>query len=124
MTHQVHVTMEVEIFVDDEDALRQAAFERLRSAWRSDDDFPFETPGDIPLGQAVQSLLADAVPLDLPGARRSRLVMETEDVGQEDEDEPDHRSEDASDDSAESDQQAAEDTDESTETGSDGKPTT
>ncbi|MFY9915627.1 MAG: hypothetical protein WAK18_13230 [Nocardioidaceae bacterium] len=80
MTHRVHVTMEVELFIDDVDAFRQAAFERMHHAWRSEDDFPFDAPVDVPLGQAVQSLLADAVPLDLPGARRSQLVMETEDV--------------------------------------------
>ncbi len=96
MAHRVHVTMEVELFVDDEEALRQAAFERLRAAWRSEDDFPFDGPGDVTLGQAVQSLLADAVPLDLPGARRSQLVMEVEDVEQDDdESESDGADEDA-----------------------------
>lgn len=105
MTHRVHVTMEVELFVDDEETVRQAAFERLRAAWRSEDDFPFDGPGDVPLGQAVQSLLADAVPLDLPGARRSPLVMEVEDVEQDDESESDGADEDADNDhESESDQ--------------------
>ncbi len=84
MTHRVHVTIEVELFIDDEAAFRQAAFERMQTAWRSEDDFPFDAAEDVPLGQAVQSLLAAAVPLDLPGARRSQLVVETEDVEQDD----------------------------------------
>ncbi len=113
MTHRVHVTMEVELFVDDADAFRQAAFERMRHAWRSEDDFPFDAPGDVPLGQAVQSLLADAVPLDLPGARRSQLVMETEDVEQDVEQDDDQDEEvtsegDRNDDEPEGDTEVAE----------------
>ena len=120
MTHRVHVTLEVELFVDDDDAFRQAAFERMRAAWRSEDDFPFDAPGDIPLGQAVQSLLADAIPVDLPGARRSQLVMETEEVEQDDEtasqDDQDDDQDDDKDDDQDDDEGDASEGDEDTET--------
>ena len=78
MTEQVHVSLELELFVDDRDALKQAAHERMRSAWRSTsgEDFPFQDASDVPFEQAVQSLIADALPLTLPGARRSQLLVE------------------------------------------------
>ncbi|MEP6666247.1 MAG: hypothetical protein ABJA81_07360, partial [Nocardioidaceae bacterium] len=67
MSERVHVSMELDVFVDDQQAIRQSAFERMRAAWSSDDEFPFESPSDVPLGQAIQSLLAAALPLEITG---------------------------------------------------------
>ena len=78
MSDRIHVTMALDLFVEDDQALRQAAFERLQSAWSSEDDFPYESASDVPLDQAVHSVLADALPADLPGCRRSRLEIEVE----------------------------------------------
>ncbi|HEY7045142.1 MAG TPA: hypothetical protein VH419_15840 [Nocardioidaceae bacterium] len=77
MTDRVHVTMDLELFVDDMDAMRKAAYERMKSAWSSDDAFPVESPDDVALDQAVASLLADALPISVPGARRSQLAVNT-----------------------------------------------
>jgi hypothetical protein len=79
MSDRIHVTMALDLFVEDGDAMREAAFERLQSAWSSDDDFPYESADDVPVDQAVHSLLADALPADLPGCRRSQLEIEVED---------------------------------------------
>ncbi len=49
MTNRIRITMTCELYVDDEQAMREAAFERLRSAWTSDDDFPYASAGDVPL---------------------------------------------------------------------------
>ncbi len=85
MTDRVHVSVELELFVDDAAALRQSAFERLKSAWSSDDAFPYESPDDLPLEQAIASALGDALPIEFPGARRSQISVEAETVGAEDE---------------------------------------
>ena len=78
MTDRIHVTMNIDLFVNDENTMRDAAFERMREAWSSEDDFPFESAGDVPLGQVVHSLLADALPAELPGCRRSQLEVESD----------------------------------------------
>lgn len=78
MTDRIHVTMTVDLFVEDESAMRDAAFERMREAWSSEDDFPFDSAGDVPLDQVIHSVLADALPAELPGCRRSQLEVESE----------------------------------------------
>ena len=79
----------VELFIDDAAALKNAAHERMRAAWTSDDAFPYESPDDVPFDQAVASLLADAVPITLPGARRSQLVVMSEQVERDDDSDSD-----------------------------------
>jgi hypothetical protein len=78
MTDRVHVKAELEMFVDDAAALRQSAYERMRTAWKGDDEFPYESADDVPLDQAVASAIADALPLEFPGAKRSALAIEAE----------------------------------------------
>jgi len=78
MTDRIHVTMNIDLFVEDEKAMRDAAFERMRDAWSSEDDFPYDSAGDVPLGQVIHSLLADALPPELPGCRRSQLEVESD----------------------------------------------
>jgi hypothetical protein len=98
MTDRVHVKAELEMFVDDAAALRQSAYERMRTAWKGDDEFPYESADDVPLDQAVASAIADALPLEFPGAKRSALAIEAEaaesDDDQTDEDETDEESDD------------------------------
>jgi len=79
MTDRIHVTMNIDLFVEDEKAMRDAAFERMRDAWSSEDDFPYDSAGDVPLDQVIHSLLADALPPELPGCRRSQLEVESDD---------------------------------------------
>ncbi|MEJ7741876.1 MAG: hypothetical protein WKF73_04600 [Nocardioidaceae bacterium] len=67
MTDRIHVTMNVDLFVEDEKAMRDAAFQRMREAWSAEDDFPYDSAGDVPLGQVIHSLLADALPAELTG---------------------------------------------------------
>ncbi len=101
MTDRVHVKAELEMFVDDAAALRQSAFERMRSAWKGDDEFPYESADDVPLDQAVASAIADALPLEFPGAKRSALAIEAEAAESDDEtdeDETDEESDDKDDD--------------------------
>lgn len=86
MTDRIHVSMKLDLIVDDEQAMREAAFERLRGAWSSDDDFPYDSASDVPLGQVLHSLLADALPTELSGCRRSQLEVETEKAGSGDND--------------------------------------
>jgi len=81
MTERIHVTMNVDLFVEDEKAMRDAAFQRLREAWSAEDDFPYDSAGDIPLGQVIHSLLADALPAELTGCRRSQLEVESDSDG-------------------------------------------
>lgn len=76
MSDRIHVTIALELFVEDTAQMREAAFERLRSAWSGDEDFPYESAADVPLGEVVHSLVADALPADLPGCRRSQLEIE------------------------------------------------
>jgi len=101
MTDRVHVKAELEMFVDDAAALRQSAFERMRSAWKNDDEFPYESADDVPLDQAVASALADALPIEFPGAKRSALALEVETIESDDDeskgdDESDAKDEDGS----------------------------
>jgi hypothetical protein len=90
MTHRVHVKAELEMFVEDAAALRQSAFERMRTAWKGDDEFPYESADDVPLDQAVASALADALPLEFSGARRSALAIEAEAAESDDDENDDH----------------------------------
>ena len=78
MSDRIHVTMALDLFIEDSQAMRQAAFERLQSAWSGDEDFPYESSDDVPLTSAVHSVLADALPAELPGCRRSQLDVEVE----------------------------------------------
>jgi hypothetical protein len=89
MTDRIHVTMNIDVFVEDETAMREAAFERMRAAWSSEDDFPFESADDVPLGQVVHSLLAGALPAELPGCRRSQLEVESDDADSSDDSDTD-----------------------------------
>jgi hypothetical protein len=73
----IRVTMAVDLVVDDPQAMRDAAFERLRAAWTAEDDFPYSSAADLSTAQVVNSLLADALPLELPGCRRGRLDVES-----------------------------------------------
>jgi hypothetical protein len=101
MTDRVHVKAELELFVDDAAALRQSAFERMRSAWKGDDEFPFESADDVPLDQAAASVLADALPLEFPGAKRSALQIDAEATESTESDDDDADEDDDPDDSAE-----------------------
>ena len=76
MTDQIRLTMTMDVFVDDEQAMRESAFENLRRSWSSEDDFPYSSASDVPLNQAINSVLAQALPLDLPGCRRGALEVE------------------------------------------------
>ena len=98
MTDRVHVKAELEMFVDDAAALRQSAYERMRTAWKGDDEFPYESADDVPLDQAVASALADALPLEFPGAKRSALAIEAE-AAESDDDETDDEDNDEDDES-------------------------
>ena len=93
MTDRVHVKAELEMFVDDAAALRQSAYERMRTAWKGDDEFPYESADDVPLDQAVASALADALPLEFPGAKRSALAIEAEAAESDDDHENDEEDE-------------------------------
>ena len=77
MADLIRVTMAVDLMVDDPQAMRDAAFERLRKAWTSEDDFPYSSASELSTDQVVNSLLADALPLEFPGCRRGRLEVES-----------------------------------------------
>jgi hypothetical protein len=76
MTDRIRVTMAVDLFVDDEQAMREKAFATLRDAWDSEDEFPYSSASDVPLAQVINSVLAAALSLDLPGGRRGRLEVD------------------------------------------------
>jgi hypothetical protein len=76
MGDRVHVTIALDLFVEDAGAMRQAAFDRLRSAWSGEDVFPYESETDVPFDQVVHSVMADGLSADLPGCRRSELEVE------------------------------------------------
>jgi hypothetical protein len=84
MSDRIHVTMVLDLFVEDAEAMRQAAFERLRGAWSRDEDFPYESAADLPIDEVVHSLLADALPADIAGCRRSQLHVEVEQQSEDD----------------------------------------
>lgn len=77
MPDEIQLSMSMGLFVHDADQMRSAAYERLQEAWSGDDEFPYGAPEDVPLDVAVNSLLADALPVDLPGCRRGRLHVES-----------------------------------------------
>jgi hypothetical protein len=79
MTDRIRVTMAVDLFIDDEQAMREKAFATLRDAWDSEDEFPYSSASDVPLAQVVHSVLAAALSLDLPGGRRGRLEVDAGD---------------------------------------------
>ncbi len=79
MTDRIRVTMAVDLFIDDEQAMREKAFATLRDAWDSEDEFPYSSASDVPLAQVVHSVLATALSLDLPGGRRGRLEVDAGD---------------------------------------------
>jgi hypothetical protein len=113
MTDRVHVKAELEMFVDDAAALRQSAYERLRTAWKGDDEFPYESADDVPLDQAVASALADALPLEFPGAKRSALAIEAEAAESDDDESDDDEDQDEDKDDGEEDESEDESKDES-----------
>jgi hypothetical protein len=73
----IRATIAVDLLVDDPQAMRDAAFTRLRDAWTAEDDFPYSSASELSTEQVVNSLLADALPLELPGCRRGRLEVES-----------------------------------------------
>jgi hypothetical protein len=87
MPGRVQVKLATNLFIDDQDAMREAAYERLRNAW-SGDDFPYSSASDVPFDEVVHSLVADAVPLELPGCRRSAMEVEVGEQVEESEDAP------------------------------------
>jgi hypothetical protein len=98
----IRVTIAVDLLVDDAQAMRDAAFTRLREAWTSDDDFPHSSASELSTQQVVNSLLADALPLEFPGCRRGRLAVESKgeaegSEGSDSADESDRGKDDASD---------------------------
>jgi hypothetical protein len=106
MPGRVQVKLATNLFIDDQDAMREAAYERLRNAWSGDDDFPYSSASDVPFDEVVHSLVADAVPLDLPGCRRSAMevevgeqVEESEDASAHDQDTDDQDTDEQEDDS-------------------------
>jgi hypothetical protein len=86
MPGRVQVKLATNLFIDDQDAMREAAYERLRDAWSGDDDFPYSSASDVPFDEVVHSLVADAVPLELPGCRRSAMEVEVGEQVEESED--------------------------------------
>jgi hypothetical protein len=86
MPGRVQVKLATNLFIDDQDAMREAAYERLRNAWSGDDDFPYSSASDVPFDEVVHSLVADAVPLELPGCRRSAMEVEVGEQVEESED--------------------------------------
>jgi hypothetical protein len=86
MPGRVQVKLATNLFIDDQQAMRESAYERLRDAWSGDEDFPYASASDVPFDEVVHSLVADAVPLELPGCRRSAMEVE---VGEQVEDSDD-----------------------------------
>lgn len=86
MPGRVQVKLATSLFIDDQGAMREAAYERLRNAWSGDDDFPYSSASDVPFDEVVHSLVADAVPLELPGCRRSAMEVEVGEQVEESED--------------------------------------
>jgi hypothetical protein len=98
--------MAVDLFIDDEQAMREKAFATLRDAWDSEDKFPYSSASDVPLAQVVHSVLAAALSLDLPGGRRGLLEIDAGDkqsVETSEDDSGDDTGDGGSDDDAESD---------------------
>lgn len=97
MSDRISVEMAVQLFVDDEQAMREAGLERLKAAWSADEDFPYEDAAAVPLEAVVNSLLADALPLEMPGCRRGRLEVEVGEVRSVDDTDADSSDADSSD---------------------------
>jgi len=121
MPGRVQVKLATNLFIDDEQTMRESAYERLRDAWSGDEDFPYASASDVPFDEVVHSLVADAMPLELPGCRRSAMEVEVGEQVEESEDAP--TSGDADDDedrdSDTDDQDSADQDTEDTDTGSD-----
>ncbi|HWL97446.1 MAG TPA: hypothetical protein VNP20_08870 [Nocardioidaceae bacterium] len=88
MPGRVQVKLATNLFIDDQQAMRESAYERLRDAWSGDEDFPYASASDVPFDEVVHSLVADAVPLELPGCRRSAMEVEVGEQVEESEDAP------------------------------------
>jgi len=86
MPGRVQVKLATNLFIDDQQAMRESAYERLRDAWSGDEDFPYASASDVPFDEVVHSLVADAVPLELPGCRRSAMEVEVGEQVEESED--------------------------------------
>lgn len=85
MVDRVRARMSFELFVEDEPAMREAALQRLRDGWSGDEDFPYGEASDVPFDEVVNSLVADALPLEFAGCRRGQLTVETERQDENDE---------------------------------------
>ncbi len=83
MPDEIQLSMRMGLYVHDADQMRDAAYERLQEAWSQDEEFPYGSAKDVPLDVAVNSLLANALPVDLPGCRRGQLIVESADSDQE-----------------------------------------
>ncbi|MDQ3628301.1 MAG: hypothetical protein M3419_05750 [Actinomycetota bacterium] len=105
MADRISVEMALELFVDDERTMREAGLERLKAAWSADEDFPYEDAEAVPLEAVVNSLLADALPLQMPGCRRGRLDVDAGTLRHVD----DTAEADRADDATETDDEAADD---------------
>ena len=109
MPDEIQLSMRMGLFVHDADQMRDAAYERLQEAWSQDEEFPYGSAKDVPLDVAVNSLLANALPVDLPGCRRGQLIVESAESDQEE----------SGDDADEAADEAAPDEDRDAATGSD-----
>ncbi len=88
MPGRVQVKLATNLFIDDQQTMRESAYERLRDAWSGDEDFPYASASDVPFDEVVHSLVADAMPLELPGCRRSAMEVEVGEQVEESEDAP------------------------------------
>jgi hypothetical protein len=107
MPGRVQVKLATNLFIDDQQAMRESAYERLRDAWSGDEDFPYASASDVPFDEVVHSLVADAMPLELPGCRRSAMEVEVGEQVEESDDAP--ASEDTDDEDGDSDDQGTDD---------------
>lgn len=78
MAKSIRIRMAMDLFVENEQAMRESALQRLRDAWSGDEDFPYAEASDVPFDQVVNSLVADALPIEFSGARRGQLSVETD----------------------------------------------
>ena len=124
MTDRIRVTMAVDLFIDDEQAMREKAFATLRDAWDSEDEFPYSSASDVPLAQVVHSVLAAALPLGLPGGRRGQLEVDAggKQSVETSEDQADETSGDASDDTSGDDSEPDADSDAADDSGGADRP--
>jgi hypothetical protein len=78
MSDRIHVRVGLDLEVEDVDEMRDSSFQRLKAAWSQDEDFPYESAADVPLDEVVHSLLAAALPTEMPGCKRSQLQVDVE----------------------------------------------